>query len=244
MTSFEVQCMIGEDRVCIEVPEDCSVGDVMKKVYEVTGKKGVSIWSSDIRLDCEQMFADYFEPEATYVVKLVGDFPEGSLMLSSGEKLGGFGIDLTKGKLLMKVKASSFEMEEFVTKVVEPEVNPTVLLLEWQPGFVVGGFAGVPWPKDESQVGGEEHYAADPEKKSFIFSLDPKARRVDRLTADKARARWRNGDSRSVLFGYDFIVGGDGACVSRSKCYAGGRDDDSFPGLAGVSFTRFELWAL
>jgi hypothetical protein len=73
-TSFEVHCMIGEDRICIDVPTDCSVGDVVKKVFEVTGKKGVSIWSSDIRLGCEHLFAGYFEPEATYVIKLVNDF--------------------------------------------------------------------------------------------------------------------------------------------------------------------------
>jgi hypothetical protein len=150
MTSFEVQCMIREDRVCIEVPTDCSVGDVVKKVSEVTGKKGRSIWSSDIRLDCEHLFADHFEPEAIYVIKFGNDFPEGSLLLSSREKLEGFGIDLTNAKLLMEAKRP-FDMAEFVTKVVEPEVNPTVLLLEWQPGFVVGGFAGVPWPKVENE---------------------------------------------------------------------------------------------
>jgi hypothetical protein len=170
MTSFEVQCMIGEDRVCIEVPTDCSGGDVVKKASEVAGRKGVSIWSSDIRLDGEHPFADYFEPEATYVIKLVNDLPESSLMLTSSEKLEGFGIDLTNAKLLMEVKAGPFDMEGFVTKVVEPEMNPTVLLLEWQPGFVVGGFAGVPWPKRESLFGS---FAADPEKKSFIFSLEP-----------------------------------------------------------------------
>jgi hypothetical protein len=137
MTSFDVQCMIGEDHVCIEVPDDCSVGDVMKKVSEVRRKKGASIWFSDICLDCDHLSADYFEPETTYVIKHVNDFPKGSLMLTSSEKLEGFGIDLTYAKLMMEVKGSfdNFDMEEFVTKVVEPEVNPTVLLLEWQSGF-------------------------------------------------------------------------------------------------------------
>jgi hypothetical protein len=170
MTSFQVQCMIGEHRVCIEVPADCSVGDVMMKVSEATGKNGISIWSSDIRLDCAHLFADHFEPEATYAIKLVKDFPKGSLMLTSSEKVEGFGIDLTNAKLLMDVKVGPFDMGEFVTKVVEPEVNPTVLLLEWQPGFVVGGFAGVPWPKDDDSC------AADAEKKSFIFSLEVNTR--------------------------------------------------------------------
>jgi hypothetical protein len=98
-----------------------------------------------MRLDCEHLFGDYFEPEAIYVIKFGNDFSEGSLLLSSREKLEGFGIDLTNAKLLMEAKGP-FDMEEFVTKVVEPEVNPTVLLLKWKPGFVIGGFAGVSWP--------------------------------------------------------------------------------------------------
>jgi demethoxyubiquinone hydroxylase (CLK1/Coq7/Cat5 family) len=36
-----------------------------------------------------------------------------------------------------------FDMAEFETKVVKTGVKPTLLLLEWEPGFVVGGFAGV-----------------------------------------------------------------------------------------------------
>jgi hypothetical protein len=242
MTSFEVQCMIGEDRVCIEVRTDCSVGDVMKKVSEVTGKKGASIWSSDIRLDCEHPFADYFESEATYVIKLVNEYPEGSLMLTSSEKLEGFGVDLTNAKLLMEVKAGRFDMEEFVTKVVEPEVNPTVLLLEWQPGFVVGGFAGVPWPKDESLFGS---FAADSQRKSFIFSLDPNARRFGLLRTSDALWRATVGNRRGFVFGYDLGVYDNGTCNSSSSAYAGGRDHSNFPGGWGsVSFTRFELWAL
>jgi hypothetical protein len=244
MTSFEVQCTIGEDRVCIEVPADCSVGDVLKKVWEVTGKKGISIWSSDIRLDCDHLFADYFEPEATDMIKVGSDLPEGSLMLASNEKLEGFGIDLTNAKLLMEVEAGPFEMEEVVVKVVEPEVNPTVLLLEWQPGFVVGGFVGVPWPKDEGRLGGGGGFTVDPEKKSFIFSLEPKARRFDLLDSERTLMRWNNGNWRSFQFGYDLTVYDDGTCYSDCSAYNGGRIEGSFPGFPVPLFTRFELWGL
>jgi hypothetical protein len=86
----------------------------------------------------------------------------------------------------MEVKTGSFDIEEFVTKVVEPEVSPTVLLLEWQPGFVIGGLDGVPRPKGENQ-GFDLHWARDPEKKSFILSLEPKAQRFDLLDASARR---------------------------------------------------------
>jgi hypothetical protein len=194
-------------------------------------------------LDCEHLFADYFEPEATYMIKLANDFPEGSLMLTSGEKLEDLGIDLTNAKLLMELNGP-FDMEEFVTKVVEPEVNPTVLLLEWKPGFVVGGFAGVPWPMDETSLR-DRHYGADPEKKSFIFSLEPKARRFDLLEASKALRRAAGSSTRILMFGDDLFVWDDGCCARRSNFYGGGRDDGSFPDSTGnVCFTRFELWAL
>jgi hypothetical protein len=74
--------------------------------------------------------------------------------MSTSDEKRRFCIDLTNTKVFMEVKTGPFEMEELVTKVVEPEANPTVLLLEWQPGFVIGGFAGIPWPKDESRLDG------------------------------------------------------------------------------------------
>jgi hypothetical protein len=243
MDFFRVECAVGEDHVCIEVPIDCSVCDVLKKYSETTGRKGVSVWSSDARLEYDQLFADYFEPEATYLIKLANDFPEGSLMLKSGEKLESFGIDLTTAKLLMDVKAGPFDMEEFVTTVVEPEVNPTLLLLEWKPGFVIGGLAAVSWPKDERH-GLSFCCAADQERKSFIFSLEPKVRRFDLLKPDLALMRRTNSSWRSFGFGNDLNVYDDGDCDSLAGSSFGVRDDASFPCERPVRLTRFELWAL
>jgi hypothetical protein len=115
----------------------------------------------------------------------------------------------------MEVKAGPFDMEEFVTKVIEPEVNPTVLLLEWQPGFVVGGFAGVPWPKVESGVVGRMAVAADREKKSFVFALEPKVQRFDLLNSKKALMGMTHWDWRSFVFGNDLVVY-DGKCANQS----------------------------
>jgi hypothetical protein len=213
----------------------------MKKVWQTTGKMGISMWSSCLRLDCNHLFADHFEPETTYEIKLVDGFREGGLMQNSCEKLEGFGIDLTNAKSLMAVNGP-FDMEEFVTKVAEPEVNPTVLLLEWQPGFVIGGFAGVPWPKDEGLLG---VYMGDPEGKSFIFSLEPEAERFDLFVTEHALLRVKHWRWRGFEFGDDLGVFDNGNCTGCSSVYAGSRDDGSFPiGFRGVRFTRFELWAL
>jgi hypothetical protein len=221
---------------------DCSVGEVLKAVSERAGMKGVSIWSSDIRLDCDHPFADYFEPEAIYVIKLGNDFPEGSLMSSSSDILEDFGIDLANAKWLMDAGAGPFDMEEFVTKVVKTEVAPTILLVEWKPGFVMGGFAAVPWPRYDDKYGS---LAADPQKRSFIFSLEPRARRFDLVKADWALERWGDAGLRGFFFGSDLGVCDDGSCWSQSISYAGGRGDDSFPDdSGGVFFTRFELWGL
>jgi hypothetical protein len=57
MSGFKVQCAIGEDRFDIEVPNDCSVGDVLKKASERAGVKGVSLWCPDIPLSLDHMFA-------------------------------------------------------------------------------------------------------------------------------------------------------------------------------------------
>jgi hypothetical protein len=169
-------------------------------------------------LDPRHLFADYFEPEATYRIKLANDFPDGSLMLNSIEKLERFGIALVNAKLLMDAKSGPFDMEEFVRTVVNSEMNPTLLLLEWKQGFVVGGFAAVPWPKHESPLAGAYSFATDARTHSFIFSLEPKARRFDLLRADKALLRERNGDRRTFEFGSDLGVCDDGTSVGM--CYS------------------------
>jgi hypothetical protein len=145
----------------------------------------------------------------------------------------------------MDVKAGPLDMEDFVKTVVEAEVNPTLLLLEWKPGFVIGGFAGVPWPKNESRLAVSRDFAADPGMRSFIFSFEPEVRRFNLVEPDRALAQWTCSDWRSFGFGNDLSVCDDGICNSFSDVYAGGRDDGNFPDNSSrVHFTRFELWAL
>jgi hypothetical protein len=238
VSGFSVQCAIGDDQICIEVPTDGSVGDVLRVASDATGKKCMSIWNADWRMDCQELFADYFEPEATYLIKLEHDCV-GGLMLVSGEKLESFGIDLASGKLLMDVNGP-FDMQEFVAKVEKPEAKPTILLVEWKQGVVVGGFAAVPWPSNE----GMWRNAEDPEVKSFIISLEPNARRFDlRLPAVALGCDTFMG-RRSFQFGSDLLVFDDGTCGAKSCVYDCGRGDGSFPSRNGIPFVRFELWSL
>jgi hypothetical protein len=80
MSCFEVQCVVGEDHFCIEVPNDCSVGDVLKKASEHSGIKAdsASLWYSDVELNCEHLFAGYFEPDGVYQAMAGGNIPEGT----------------------------------------------------------------------------------------------------------------------------------------------------------------------
>jgi hypothetical protein len=198
-------------------------------------------------LDCDQLFADYFEPNTTYAIRLARDFPERSLMRDSSEKVEELGIDLSNGRLLMSVAAGPFDMEEFVVKVVEPGARPTLLLLEWGPGSVVGGFAAVAWPKVEKKpedalwVG-----AVDQQMESFIFSLAPSPRSFALLKAGEALYRVRNAAGRWFQFGNDLGICAAGWCSAISNSvsvYARGRDGSSFPG-DDVPFLRLELWVL
>jgi hypothetical protein len=92
MSSFEVQCIVGEDRFCIEVPTDSTVGYVLKKVSELSGVKGISFWFSDAELKCDHLFADYFEPEGVYQVMIGGNIQGGTLLKSSVSKVRSLGV--------------------------------------------------------------------------------------------------------------------------------------------------------
>jgi hypothetical protein len=240
MGYFTVRCAIGEDCVDVEVPTDSSVGDVLQGASEKSGKKGTSIWFSDIQLNCEHLFADYFEPEAMSLIRLGHDYPDGSLLQSSGHKLDCFAIDLTNVKILMEVKAGPFDMEEFEAKVVKPKITPTVLVVEWKAGFVIGGFAAVPWPKDDDDE------AADPDMNCFIFSLEPNARRFDLGNPHVALLRGTT-EERRRGFGFgggDLHVFDDGTTWTCSDAYAGGRRDGFPSDCQRLPFVRFELWSL
>jgi hypothetical protein len=242
MSVFEVQCTVGRDHFCIEVPNDCSVGDVLKKVSEQSGLKGVSLWYSDIALNLDHLFADYFEPEGVYQVKLGGNIPEGTLLNSSESKVRALGVTLEAPQLLMEARGLTWSMDEFLEKA--GDLAPTLMLIKMENGTECGGVAGVPWPKR----GG----AVDWAEGSFIFSLGAAPARFDLV---------RPGDALYCCPGYfqfglcsaELFVFCDGrGCGSNNAdgegTYAGPREKGQLVGATAGNYTqpyeRWELWRL
>jgi hypothetical protein len=240
MSSFEVQCVVGEDHFCIEVPTDCSVGDVWKKASEHSGVRGLSLWYCDIELNCDHPFADYFEPDGVYQVKVGGMIPEGTLLKSSESKVMSLGVNLTAPQLVMEMEELKWGIDEFREKA--GDFAPTLVLIKMKNGTECGGVAGVPWPKK----GGA---AADPAKRSFIFSLGATPARFDLVNPQVALycTSWAFGLGAGSS---DLFVGGDGwgSGSLGQGAYAGPREPGQLiGGTAGAycqPYERWELWRL
>jgi hypothetical protein len=129
-------------------------------------------------LNCDHLFADYYEPDGVYQVKIGRDIPEGTLLKSRESKVRSFGVKLNAPQLLMEVEEGSvWSMDEFLEKA--GEFAPTLVLIKMKNGTECGGVAGVPWPKKAGK-------AADPVKDSVIFSLGATPARFDLVEPEKA----------------------------------------------------------
>jgi hypothetical protein len=240
MSSFDVQCVVGEFHFCIEVPTDCSVGDVLKKALEHSDLKGASLWYSDVELNCEHLFADYFEPEGVYQVKVGGIVQEDTLLKASESKVRSLGVNLKSPQLLMEMEELKWSMDEFWQKA--GDFAPTMVLIKMKNGTECGGVAGVPWPK-------KYDLAADPEKDSFIFSLGATPVRFNLVRPERALYC----DNDSFGFGYNgeglFILNNGVGCGSRDEgAYAGRREWGQLVGATAEewveAYERWELWRL
>jgi hypothetical protein len=238
--SFEVKCAVEGDQVSIEVPTDCSVSDVLKKASEHSGVTGVSLWYCDVQLNFGHLFADYFEPETVYYVKVGGNFPDGTLLDSNETKLKLIGVTPIAPELLMEVSELEWSMDEFVKKA--GNFAPTLVLIKMKNGTECGGVAGVPWPE-------KKMVAADPAKGSFIFSLGATPTRFDLVKPEHALYR----DGLMVEFGYGsndlFILNDGSGCCSREQgAYAGPRGKGQLVGGTAdfwiQKYERWELWRL
>jgi hypothetical protein len=244
MSVFEVQCIVGGDRFCIVVPNDCSVGDVLKKVSEQSGVKAVSLWHSGIPLNLEHLFADYFEPDAIYHVRVGGNYPDGSLLNCCETKLKAIGVAPEAPQLLMEVSELKWSMDEFLKKA--DGLAPTLVLIKMKNGTVCGGVAGVPWPR-------KSYYKADPAKGSFIFSLGAAPARFDLVNPEEALYCCHNyfgfGYDANDLFVWD-DGDGCGSCADFQhgrSAYTGPRGQGQLVGATdgyNEPYERWEPWRL
>jgi hypothetical protein len=236
MSSFEVQCVAGEDQFCIEVPANCTVGDVLKKASEYSGIRAdsASLWYSDVELNCDHLFADYFEPDGVYQVKVGGNIQEGTLLKSSESKVRSLGVNLTAPRLLMEMDELKWSMNEFWEKA--GNFAPTLVLIRMKNGTECGGVAGVPWPKRHCQV------ASDASESSFIFSLGANPARFDLVKPDVALycTKWSFGfghESRDLYV----LNYGDGCGSLGGGDYAGPRGYGQLvDATAGACYQRYE----
>jgi hypothetical protein len=215
---------------------------VLKKASQHLEVKGVSLWYSDVELNCEHLFADYYEPEGVYQVKVGGNIQEGTLLNSSESKVRSLGVNLTSPQLLMEMEELEWSMDEFLKKA--GDFAPTLMLIKMKNGTVCGGVAGVPWPK-------KWETAVDPAKGSFIFSLVATPARFDLVNPEKAlvctNLRFGFGDD-----GYDLcIVANDDVCGSLGQVsYAGPRQTGQLIARTADDYRyfqpyeRWELWRL
>jgi hypothetical protein len=187
-------------------------------------------------------FAEVFEPDEIYLIKVGTVFPDQSLMARCASQLGGFGLDLSDARLLLQRPAGPFDFQEYVSKVVEPRHARTVLLVEWKSGSITGGFAGVPWPTEPRLV-----WAVDTQRSSFVFSLESRAVRFELKDAQKALVRGKCDVRSGVGFGdadLDIYSDGTGGCFGP-KSFGGPREArDAFPKGNHAPFVRFEIWML
>jgi hypothetical protein len=212
---------------------------VLKKASEESRAKGVSLWFSDIRLNDDHLFADYFEPEGIYQVRVGGNWPEGSLLNRNECKLRSLGVTLDAPELLMEVHKLTWDLDEFQRKA--GGFAPTLVLIELKNGTERGGVAAVPWPDTGVTAG-------DPTGGSFIFSLGAIPARFNLVEREAAVRFCRFGfmfGAREDLFMWN---GGRGCGSDGQLDYAGPRERGELIGgnaaMHRQPYVRWELWRL
>jgi hypothetical protein len=171
--------------------------------------------------------------------KAVTKIPADSLLMKNDAKLRALGVKTTDPELLMVMRERKWSMDEFLKKA--GDFAPTLLLTKMKNGTECGGVAGVPWPKQDDEAGG------DPAKGSFIFSLGETPARFDLITPEQALF---NG---VAYFGFGPNNGGDltvwsegNGCGSwGQRAYAGPREMGQLVGGTTAAYYQpYEVWEL
>jgi hypothetical protein len=153
------------------------------------------------QLDKSHLFADYFEPDATFVLQVLPEIAAGTLLAECLNEVESLPLDVKAAKLLL---ANSGKFTEGEWDDAVGDAVPTLVLLKLVNGVVCGGVAAVAWPKGEG-------CSADPTGTSFIFSLRPKMARYGLKSRDDDRALDSAEDLK--MFGDDLQIWGDsGQC--------------------------------
>jgi hypothetical protein len=188
------------------------------------------------------LFADHFEPDATFVLHVTPGAASGTLLAECFDDAKSLQIEVEAAELLLSKGAGPWDFDEFKAKVVGKapvlvlvETNAWRPCLEWK-GNVCGGFAAVPF---EVRTGWNGEWAADPTGESFVFSLRPTAARYSLEDKSKALCIPR-GEIDLFAFGDCCLGIYDDDLVARYRWThavpAGWQSGGS------VEFARFEVW--
>ena len=132
-------------------------------VSSVVGTQFDTLWLHDVLLGGRELFADYYEPDETYLLKVHIAFFEGSLAYSFVEVLKSGRPTMTKTTLLLKGRGREpGSIDEFIAHAVG-HVNTFVIIETADQKTICGGFAAPAWV-----ASGE---SADPDCESFMFLL-------------------------------------------------------------------------
>jgi hypothetical protein len=231
------QCGPSKETVTLSFPTKSTVEEVISCASKHFGRefRAMSIFGQ--QLDSSHLFADYFEPDATFVLQILPESAAGTLLAECLSEVESLPLDVQAAKLLM---AHSGKFTREVWEGAMGDAVPTLVLLELVNGAVCGGVAAVVWPKSCGS-------SADPTGASFVFSLRPKVARY----ALKSRSDRKALDDAGYLkkFGGDLQIWGDsGRCFSRGEeAYAGPRADGELIGANErqyVGIVRLEVWRL
>jgi hypothetical protein len=235
--TFDVlfQCGPSKETVTLSVPTNSPVEEVILCASKHFGREFSAISIFDQQLEGNHLFADYFEPDATFVLEVPPEAAAGTLLNECQSEVESLPLEVKAAKLLL-ANSGNITKEEWQAAV--GDAAPTLVLLELVNGVVCGGVAAVGWPK-----GGES--SSDPSGASFVFSLRPKLKRFGL----KSRERALDDVGRLKMFGYDLQIWGDqGHCCSHEgDQYAGPRAGGELIGAkAGedVDIVRMEVWQL
>jgi hypothetical protein len=228
--TFDVlfQCRPFEKTVALSVPTQSTVDDVISRASKHLGTEFRSISIFGRHLDQDGLFADYFEPDATFVLHIVPGAAAGTLLCECCEETWLLHIEVEAAELLLAKGGGQWKIGEFNAKVVGKA--PVLVLVEFA-GGVCGGCAAIPFEN------GYE-WTADPTGTSFVFSLRPTAARYTLEDGAKALGLgdWSFSFGTGCLRVY---CDGDMSRLENTYGVPSGWASDGC-----VEFARFEVWRL